>query len=380
MNRSDGKIKVLHIVGKMHPGGIETLLMNAYRHIDRSKFEFHFGVQTEEKAFYDDEIVSLGGRIVRQPHPRQGLRAYRRALAANIREHGPYDAIHSHIFGFSGYVLKVARELKIPVRIGHSHNIQDSKGASWTRRLYRSYMRELLRRHATALLGCSGEACESLFGRDCWKDERVKVFPNAIDLSPYEDLPALKAKLRARLDLPEGATVIGHIGRFSPQKNHAFLLSAFAAYRRRDPGACLLLIGDGPYRSQVESMAAGHGLNGAVRFLGVRKDIPELLGAMDLFLLPSLYEGLGIVLIEAQAAGVPCLASDRVPQEADLGLGLMKRLPLEAVEAEWAAQIDRMTEGSGDERLAWPDRRRELARRGFDIGQSVRELERMYGG
>ncbi|MCC3375550.1 glycosyltransferase family 1 protein [Cohnella sp. REN36] len=375
MNR---RIKVLHIVGKMHPGGIETLLMNIYRHIDRSKYEFHFGVQTEEKAFYDDEIAELGGKIVRQPHPKEGLWAYRRALVANIREHGPYDAIHSHIFGFSGYVLKVAKELGVPVRISHSHNTQDSRRTNWLRSLYRAHMRRLIRSHATGMLGCSNEACESLFGGDCWRDERVKVFPNAIDPAPYAALQTKRSALKSRLDLPDDAVAIGHIGRFSPQKNHAFLLERFADFRRVRPEAYLILIGDGPLRAQIEAQAAALGLGDSVRFLGVRKDVPQLLGALDLFVLPSLYEGLGIVLIEAQAAGVPCLVSDRVPPAADLGIGLMKRLSLTDGAERWTDLMLRLTGGSDS--VDWPSRHQALMTHGYDIGQSVQRLERMYGG
>lgn len=414
MNR---KVKVLHIVGKMHPGGIETLLMNVYRHIDRSRFEFHFGVQTTEKAFYDDEIAALGGTIVRQPHPREGLRKYRAALTANLREYGPYDAVHSHVSGFSGYVLKVAKEHGIPVRISHSHNTHDGRKTSWLRTLYRAHMRRLIRASATGMLGCTREACESLYGSDCWSDERLALFPNAIDPQPYAALPADRAALRKRLGLPEDAVIVGHIGRFVEQKNHRFLLARFAEFHRERPEARLLLIGDGSLRKDLESEARLAGIDRAVHFLGVRKDIPELLGAMDLFVLPSLHEGLGIVLIEAQAAGVPCLVSERVPDAADLGIGLFEALRLDRDPGVWVQRMIRLTEEteesagiggisvektSGDfgewidregvvgiterplRRTAivpgWETRRKALRDRGYDIAESVGALERLYHG
>ncbi|BBI32092.1 putative glycosyltransferase EpsF [Cohnella abietis] len=374
MNR---KIKVLHMVGKMHPGGIESLLMNVYRHIDRSRYEFHFGVQTEEKAFYDDEIAALGGTIVRHPHPNKGLWNFRRALASNLQNHGPYDAVHSHIFGFSGYVLKIAKEMGVPVRISHSHNTNDSKRGTWIRTLYRAHMRRLIRSNATGMLGCSNAACESLFGTKCWGDRRVTVFPNAIDLSEYATLPVSRMKAREGLGLPRNRFIVGHIGRFSRQKNHAFLLERFEAFLYVRPDAHLLLIGDGPLRAEMEAKAIELGLEDYVSFLGVRKDVPELMAAMDLFLLPSLYEGLGIVLIEAQAAGVPCLVSDRVPKEADLGIGLVERLSLDKA-GDWAGQMLKL--GAPESSPTWDTRYQAIRDKGYDIGQSVLQLERMYGG
>jgi len=371
------KIKVLHMVGKMHPGGIESLLMNVYRHIDRSRYEFHFGVQTEEKAFYDDEIASLGGTIVRHPHPKNGLWNFRRALAATLRDYGPYDAVHSHIYGFSGYVLKVAKELGIPVRISHSHNTNDSKRSSWIRKLYSAHMRRLIHSHSTGMLGCSNEACESLFGTGCWSDKRVTVFPNAINPLEYARLPSSRKKAREDLGLPLNRLMVGHIGRFSPQKNHVFLLERFAEFLNIRPEAHLLLIGEGPLRAQMEAKAAELGLTEYVSFLGMRKDVPALMAAMDLFLLPSFYEGLGIVLIEAQAAGVPCLVSDRVPKEADLGIGLVQRLPLEQA-GDWTGRMLNMA--APDISPDWETRFQAIRDRGYDIGLSVRQLERMYGG
>ncbi|MFC9777740.1 glycosyltransferase family 1 protein [Paenibacillus chitinolyticus] len=370
------KTKILHVVGKMHPGGIETLLMNLYRTIDRDKYEFHFAVQFEEKGFYDDEIIELGGRIFRQPHPKKGLRAFRRAFLANLKEHGPYQVVHSHIYQFSGYVLKLAGEMNVPVRISHSHNTHDSKRESWLRNLYRRYMRGLIRSNSTTMLGCSRSACEALFGPDCWGDERVVVFPNSIQVQPYGQLERDRSAYRRAVGVTDPhVPVIGHIGRFSEQKNHRFLLDIFARFLRTRPDAQLVLIGDGPLRSEMEARVRELGIADHVHLLGVRKNIPELIGAFDLFLLPSLYEGLGIVVIEAQAAGVPCLISDQVPAEADLNLGLVSRLSLNESADTWAEAIRQKTFGS---RLDWPVRLEALQECGYDIQTSVRRLERMY--
>ncbi|GGD65674.1 glycosyltransferase [Paenibacillus nasutitermitis] len=372
-----GVIKVLHVVGKMHPGGIETLLMNVYRHTDRERFEFHFAVQTEEPAFYDEEIEALGGKILRQPHPRSGLGGFTRALERNIRSNGPYAAIHSHIFGFSGYVLKTASRLGIPIRICHSHNVKSAGKGSVLRSLYTRYMRHLMVKHSTHMLGCSREACESLFGANCWKDSRVMVFPNAISTESYAALPQDRRQLRSRLGLgSSNSPVFAHIGRFADQKNHGFLIDRFAEYAAIDKEAKLLLVGDGPRLAEMKEKVQHLGLREQILFLGLRKDVPELLGAVDGFILPSLFEGLGIVLIEAQAAGIPCLVSDVVPKEADLKLGLFHPLRLADDPRRW---VDGLRELTAAPQPDWPTRLKALDRFGFNMSSSVRKLEQLYG-
>lgn len=378
---SHNKIKVLHVVGRMHPGGIETLLMNVYRNIDREKYEFHFAVQSPEPSFYDEEIRELGGTIFVQPPPKDGIRSFRKQLMENMNKYGPYAAVHSHVFGFSGYVLKLADKLGVPVRISHSHNTSDSKSSSPLRNIYRSYMRGLIRRHSTDMLGCSRAACESLFGSSCWKDGRVDVFPNAITLAPYESLvQENRQELRRRFGASDDELLIGHIGRFSKQKNHALLLDSFASLVKQRPKSRLLLCGDGPLRPEMEHKVKELGVADKVSFLGLRKDVPELLGALDAFVLPSLYEGLGIVLIEAQAAGVPCLISEGVPREADLRIGLIERLAVNDSPERWAEAMASLAERKGHGGGEWQARAAALGERGYDIRVSAAKLERLYAG
>ncbi|MGO4108787.1 glycosyltransferase family 1 protein [Paenibacillus sp. YAF4_2] len=378
---SHNKIKVLHVVGRMHPGGIETLLMNVYRNIDRDKYEFHFAVQSPEPSFYDEEIRELGGTIFVQPPPKDGIRSFRKQLMENMNKYGPYAAVHSHVFGFSGYVLKLADKLGVPVRISHSHNTSDSKSSSPLRNIYRSYMRGLIRRHSTDMLGCSRAACESLFGSSCWKDGRVDVFPNAITLAPYESLvQENRQELRRRFGVSDDELLIGHIGRFSKQKNHALLLDSFAFLVKQRPKSRLLLCGDGPLKPEMERKAKELGVADKVSFLGLRKDVPELLGALDAFVLPSLYEGLGIVLIEAQAAGVPCLISEGVPREADLRIGLIERLAVNDSPERWAEAMASLAERKGHGGGEWQARAAALGERGYDIRVSAAKLERLYAG
>lgn len=369
------KIKILHIVGKMDPGGIETLLMNIYRNIDREQYEFHFAVQLEGGGFYDSEIQQLGGRILVQPHPRKGLGKFREQFIRNVQMNGPYAAIHSHIFQFSGYVLKIAKELEISIRICHSHTVESKKRTTLLRSLYRQYMKSLIVKNSTHMIGCSKMACESLFGDHCWKDPRTELLPNAINLLPYERLPLDRNELRQRIGVTDPSVpVIGHIGRFSEEKNHRFLLETFALYARRQLNAQLVLVGEGKLRGEMEGLAESLGIRDQVTFLGIRKDIPEIIGAFDLFLLPSLYEGLGVVVIEAQAGGVPSIVSEHVPTEANLKIDMVEHLKLQP-----QAWVDRIAGTVGRfQRPDWQTRHRSLQRHGYDIHTSIQRLEKIY--
>jgi glycosyltransferase involved in cell wall biosynthesis len=369
------KIKILHVVGKMDPGGIETLLMNIYRNIDRERYEFHFAVQYEDKGFYDSEIEELGGRILIQPHPRKGLRAFREQFIGNVKNNGPYDAIHSHIFQFSGYVLKISKNLQVPVRICHSHTVLPGQRTTFLRNLYRRYMKSLILRNSTHMIGCSRLACESLFGDRCWQDARTELFPNAINLSLYEQLPLERSRLRQRIGVTDPSIqVIGHIGRFSEEKNHRFLLETFALYAEQQPNSQLVMVGEGKLRREMEELAEHLGVQDQVTFLGIRKDIPEIIGAFDLFLLPSLYEGLGMVVIEAQAGGVPSIVSDHVPPEANLQLDMVEHLKLQP-----QAWIDGIVGMMGrSHRPDWQTRHRSLQKHGYDIHTNIQRLEKIY--
>jgi len=227
------------------------------------------------------------------------------------------------------------------------------------------------------MLGCSREACVSLFGAKCFEDPRVTIFPNAIHLEPFAELPVDRTELRQRLGFVKDEILIGHIGRFHQQKNHTFLLNIFASFVKNRPTAKLILVGDGPLRKNMELKAMDLGIAENVLFLGLRKDIPQLLGVLDAFILPSLYEGLGIVLIEAQAAGVPCLISDVVPYEADLGLGMITRLSTKDTSQRWSDMLEELIHRR-KELPDWEQRSIALAQHGYDIRISTAKLERLY--
>jgi glycosyltransferase involved in cell wall biosynthesis len=369
------RLRILHVLGGLNHGGVETWLLNVLRTIDRRRFEMHFLVHTEEPGAYDEEIRALGGVIVACPGPSAPWR-YGPALRRILEARGPYDVVHSHVHHFSGYVLRVARAAGVPTRIAHSHTDTsvDEAGRGLARRLYLRLMGRWIRRHATAGFAASRQAAAALFGAGWEADPRWRTLYYGIDLRAFTR-PVDRRRVRRLLGLPADARVIGHVGRFVRQKNQAFLLEILAEWAGRDPRAHLLLVGDGPLRAELQDRARRAGLEGRVVFAGARPDVPRLMrGAMDVFVFPSRWEGLGIVLLEAQAAGLPCVLSDAVPEEADVFPGRTRRLSLDAPAARWA----RAVEAAG---AAGPGRREAPARMAggrFDIRSSVRDLENAY--
>jgi glycosyltransferase involved in cell wall biosynthesis len=369
-------VRVLHIFGRMNRGGAETFIMNVYRHTDRTKIQFDFAVHSDQPGHYDEEIRSLGGRIFILPRPRlTALPVYKRALTQVLREEGPFATVHSHVHFYSGVPLAVAASAGIPVRIAHSHSTSDGKRSALSRRLYRWYMRSQIWRYATHMLGCSRPACEALYGPRCWQDSRVRVVHCGIDPTPFELLPKDRNLLRDRIGLPRDCLLIGHVGRFDVPKNHRFLVEIFGSLAARLPTARLVLVGDGPLRPQIEQFVRAKGLENHVFFLGVRADVPEIMGCLDGFLFPSLWEGIPLTLLEAQAAGVSCVVSNVISDEADLGIGLLHSVSLEAGPEVW---VDHVMRALQNNRPDWILRKEALKRNRYDVQQVAELLARIY--
>ncbi|MFO0866250.1 MAG: glycosyltransferase [Gemmataceae bacterium] len=365
-------MRVLHVVGAMNRGGVETWLLHVARHMDRSKFATDFLVHAEEPAAYDEELKRLGCRIIPCLHPSRPLR-YGRAFRAAMAKHGPYDVLHSHVHHFSGLLMKLGRKCGIPARIAHSHNDtrhQDA-AAGLARRFYLGMMNRWIRIHATQRLAASKEAGLSLFGsrdRQPWE-----VLYCSVDFEPFE-APSDRDGVANEFGFPSDAIVMSHVGRFAEQKNHAFLIRIFAEAARKEPRSRLLLVGEGPLRAEMEQLARSLGLLESVRFTGPRADVSRLLKASDVFLLPSLHEGLPLVGMEVQAAGTPIVMTDTITPEVDIVSALTHRLPLTASPGEWA--------GASLSAAAKPkDRIAALAaarRSPFDIRVGVRQLGECY--
>jgi glycosyltransferase involved in cell wall biosynthesis len=337
--RTQRPVRVLQVLRGMHRGGIESWLMHILRHADRERFQIDFLVHVP--GVHDDEIRALGSTIHQGASPKNPL-AYGRAFKQIVRQNGPYDVVHSHIHHYSGYIMYLARQAGVPVRIAHSHLDTSSLDSTMKlqRRGYLALMHHLLRQHATLGLAASKLAAHALFGPQWEQDaERWRVLYCGIDLKPFLE-PVDRHALRAELNIPADALVMGHIGRFFEQKNHDFLIDILAEVVQRAPCTRLLLVGDGPLREQIVQKVERLGLQEHVIFTGLRKDVPQLmLGAIDVFVLPSLFEGLPIVGLEAQAAGLPCVWSDTITEELDCVQPLVQRLSLSQPASEWAAAV-----------------------------------------
>lgn len=333
-------IRVLHIVGGMNRAGAETWLMHILRCVDRERLRMDFIVHSEQDFAYADECRSLGSQLLLCESPSRPLR-YAHNFRRILNQSGRYDVVHSHVHHFSGYVLRLAHESGVPVRIAHSHvdtsEIDQRAGA--LRRAYLALSRRWIMQHATCLLAGTNASARSLFGANYEADSRLQILPYRLDLSEYR-VPVDRLQVRASLGLPGDAFVIGHIGRFSAQKNHAFLIAVAGAVAKRVPKTHLLLLGVGELREEIERVVAEAGLAHRTVFAGSRADLPRMLAAMDVFVFPSLYEGNPLALIAAQAAGLPCVISDSITDEADVVTTLIRRLSLSDPSETWARAVE----------------------------------------
>ena len=323
-----GPARILHVLGALDRGGVETWLMDLAARLDPARWRFDFCTLARDPGRYAGRMEALGTRVWRCPRGKGFCGRLHRIL----RE-GGYPVVHSHVHHYSAVVLAVAQAAGTPVRIAHSHNTADGRRSTLPRRLYRTTAQGLLGRVATIRLACSGAAAEGLFGTA--PGRLAQIVPYG---TPGPAAAALH-DLRRALGLGE-EPVVGHVGRFYAQKNHAFLLDVALHLQPLRPQVRFLLAGDGPLRRPIEDRARGLGLSGAVVFCGLREDVPALMAsAMDAFLLPSHHEGLPVALLEAQAAGLPSLVSTAVPPEAAVVAEAVEFLPLAAGPGAWAARL-----------------------------------------
>lgn len=372
---SDERLRILHVFGRMGRGGAEMWLMNVLRRIDRERFSFDFAVHRERAGEFDDEIRALGCAIHVVPSYRNPAR-YAWELGS-LLSRGRYHIAHAHVSHFSGYVLAIARALGISARIAHSHTAVPTGDDSRVRSAYKRLMRASIHANATLGLGCSSEACAALYGDD-WRTRRqVQVLHYGYDFERFTlpDRARLRAAVRAELGLAEDDVVIGHIGRFVKPKNHAFIVElAAASHERRQTRQKFVLVGDGELRADVARAVAERGLDTSVRMTGQRSDIPALLASFDVCILPSLWEGLPVTMLEAQAAGVPCVLSDRVSAEAVVLEQSVIRLPL-GDPRSWLEAIDALIAGPRLE----PERALERMRASeFAIEHHIERMQAIY--
>lgn len=356
-------VRVLHVVTYMGRGGLETMLMNYYRKIDRSKIQFDFLVHRDFEADYDQEIRDLGGRIYKLPQLNPLSKTYLKELDRFFKKHKEYKIVHSHLDCMAGIPLKYAKRNGVPIRIAHAHSSNQTKDKKYLLKLI--YKRNI-RKNATDLFACAHDAGRWMFGCD-----RFHVMNNAIDTEAYAANAKTAAEIRKELEISGDAFVVGHVGRFAPPKNHKFIVRIFAEVVKVKPDAFLLFVGDGDLRKETEELTVDLGIRNRVIFAGMRTDVNRVLQAMDVFLFPSTYEGLPLSIIEAQAAGIPCLISDKVPIECRK-TDLVRQLSLQESPDIWKDAVIAAGE------MLKRDTSGEIIKAGFDIASNAKWLEDFY--
>ncbi|MBW4506551.1 MAG: glycosyltransferase family 1 protein [Scytonematopsis contorta HA4267-MV1] len=371
------KIRILQVVGLMDMGGLETWLVNVLRNINRQKFQIDFLVETTKTCAYDKEVLALGSKIIPCLHPSQPL-LYGRNFKRLYRQHGPYDIIHSHIHNYSGYILRLAKEVGIPIRISHSHNDTSSLKVKTGlyRNLYLMLTEHWIKQYATVGLACSSRAADSLYGRNWRNDPRFFIHHCGIDLSKW-NLETDAATIRREMGIAEDAFVLGHVGRFAEQKNHSFLIDILTEVVKRKPKTQLLLVGDGHLLPDIEKKVYEADLTEHVVFAGLRSNVHQIMqGAMDAFVFPSLYEGLPLVLMEAQASGLPCIFSDVISEEANIIQPLVNTISLAQPASYWAEVI--LDVANTKSKILSTESLSIAKESSFNIEKSVQGLESLY--
>ena len=332
--------KILHVTGAMNVGGTETMLINLYRKLNR-KIQFNFISYSKNEAYYDKEIEELGGKIIKLSSPNEvGFIRAIKDIRKVIRENGPYEAVHTHMMFNCGVAMIAAYMEGIKVRVSHAHTTADNS-ISLLRKLYISLMRILIRIFSTNFLACSNGAGQYLFGNNIVENKRYKILPNFIDYEKFI-ICSNENNIRKELNINNNDIVVCHIGRFIEAKNHKFLIDVVNEMIVRNHNVKLLLVGKGDFEDKIREKVNKLGIEKNIYFLDVRKDIPNILSKVDLFVLPSIHEGLGLVLLEAQASKVPCLVSEAIQSEVDLDIDLINKLNLSDGSKKWAEEAFRI--------------------------------------
>lgn len=364
-------VRVLHVIGAMDRGGAESLIMNLYRKIDRNIIQFDFLVHEDRRCDFDEEILELGGRIYRT-FRFNGLNyfSYCKSCADFFSNHNDYVAVHVHIGSCAAMVIRGAKRHGL-YTIAHSHNTNPPLSILELGFRVFSFPTRYL---ADCFLACSEEAGRDRFGKRVVSSTAFSVLNNGIDVEQYRFCPEKRKEIRKQVALDDETLAICHIGRFSEEKNHIFLLKVFASLMERtEKKIVLCLIGRGPLEEKIKKEASDMGIQDDVRFFGVRSDVPNLLMGMDCFIFPSIWEGLGIAAIEAQASGLPSVLSPALPR-----IAFCSRTAIRATGLDdpfcWADLAMSAILNAGDREICAD----EVIKAGFDISRSAKKVTTLY--
>ena len=361
-------IRIASVIGRYIGGGVEAVTINYYRNIDKNKVQLDFICDEDSTNIPYEEIEKMGGKVIIIPSYSKPFK-YHKELKRVLKE-GNYKIIHSNINTLSVFSLFAAKCAGVPVRIAHSHSTTNKKEKK--KNLMKQILRPFSKVFATDYMCCSELAGRWLFGNKEYDKGNVYLLNNAIDLDKFKYNESLRKKKRKELGIKDDTLVIGHIGRFVAQKNHDFLIDIFNEIHKKNNNSILLLAGQGPLMEDIKNKVKELNLEDSVKFLGQRNDANELYQAFDVFLLPSLYEGLPVVGVEAQAAGLLCYLSDDMTKETKV-LDITKFMSLNNTPEEWANNI--LDDVKKYKRI---DTSKEMTAKNFNIKEEAKKLEEYY--
>lgn len=365
-------LRILQIGMSDNLGGIEMFLINFYRKLNKEKFQFDFINMYDNDLCFQNEIISSGGRVYKTSNEKKHPFKFRNELK-EIIENNNYDIVHVHknSLAFIG-TLKMLKKCNVKVKIIHSHNTQSSR-PNFLINILHNINKRRIKKYCDYFYACSEEAGYWMYPKDIVKSARFTIIHNAIDLNKFKFNPVIRKRIRQELGISDDTKVIGHIGRFTPQKNHKFLIDFYEEVYKKNKNSVLILIGTGPLYEEIKQKVKLLNLEKNVLLLGKKENVHDYYQAFDAFVLPSIYEGLGIVLIEAQASGLPCLTSDRVPSISKITDNI-QYISLDSTISEWINQYNAVIGLSHDRN----DECQKIIASGFNIDKEIVKLEDCY--
>lgn len=363
--------KILHVISGMNSGGMENMIMNYYRNIDRSKFQFDFLINEPDEVFFEKEILKLGGHIYRVPFQRQNIFMNHKRVR-EVLQGKKYDVIHMHQGITYYYPLKYAKQIGVKNRVIHNHGI--NRNFLKYLKIYNNlFARKRISSLGNNYLSCSKEVLAHIYTDQIIKKENYTILPNSIDVEKFCYNENSRKKIRKEFNIKEKEKVFVHIGTFTIPKNHLFLINVFSRYLKKEPNSKLILVGTGELEEKIKNKIKDLNLEQNVIFVGVRNDVFDILSASDIMLFPSLYEGLPLVLVEAQANGINIVSSNNVSRETQI-TELIQYVEIDS-EEKWIKAIKKISKTKAEKRKSYNKR---ILDTEFSIKKSVKKLEQIY--
>ncbi|NHC43620.1 glycosyltransferase family 1 protein [Bacillus sp. MM2020_1] len=373
MNNKNYPPRVLHVFSKLNRGGAESMIMNLYRNIDRDKIQFDFLCLSPGEFDFTNEIRSLGGRIftVNTSVKKSPLVSILKIVEI-IKKSGPFVAVHAH--SLPSLIVTISRLLGINRRISHVHSTYSEKKMNLFRKTYMGISRKLIWINATNLAACSQAAGIYFYGKGFEQSVKCNVIPNAIDIRPYLNLNKEDLKEIKELGISENTIVLGHIGSYRPVKNHDFLIKFASFLKNNNVEFKMLLVGNGNLFKEIKNSVRENDLENEVLLLGIRSDVPALLNLFDVLLMPSLFEGIPVTVVEAQAAGTPCVISNNITREVDMGCGLVEYVNIKDDYNVWLNSMKQSLNKKIDKKTIFEC----INKRGYDVSDSKKIIYKLY--